>query len=187
LKPTTGEPPNKVRGLDWFLLNLKIGALSFGGAGRILLYQEGVVEKNRWLTEDEYQEIFTVAQVLPGPNLVNLSVYIGYRLTNVLWTVLGLLALALPGLIVALAVLGFVDFQNFHVAALFQGFSIGSIALFCAFLWKIRKGLATAVPLKKLLRLSLIGAIVLAVLLEVPLAWILAAGIPGCLAAEFAT
>lgn len=180
-KPATGT--------DWFWLNFKIGALSFGGSGRIFLYQEGVIDRHGWLTEDEYTEIFTVAQVLPGPNLVNLSVYLGYRLVGAFWTILGLLALAAPGVFIALAALAFIDLSNFHIAALFQGFSLGSIALFAAFLIKLSKGLRQSrTPAVKLaLRLAIIMAITGAVFSTIPLFWILIVGIPSCLAVEFLT
>ncbi|HEX4922591.1 MAG TPA: chromate transporter [Bdellovibrionales bacterium] len=178
-----------MRGLDWFWLNLKVGALSFGGAGRIFLYHEGVVEKHEWLSEDEYAEIFTIVQVLPGPNLVNLAVYLGYRLAGPWWSIAGLLALATPGVFFALAVIAIVDLQNFHVASLFQGFSLGSIALFAAFLFKLAKGLRQerTGAAKLALRIAIIAGIATAVFMSAPLFWILTAGIPACLAVEFLT
>ncbi len=81
--------PDKTR--DWLVINLKIGALSFGSAGRAMLYRDAVVNDKKWLTDDEFQEVMTITQILPGPNLVNLSAYLGYRLSGKLGTVGGLL------------------------------------------------------------------------------------------------
>ncbi|MBL8310944.1 MAG: chromate transporter [Burkholderiales bacterium] len=60
-----------------FLAFLQIGVSAFGGAlpwGRRIL-----VEDRRWLTSKEFTEIVTVCQAVPGPNMVNLSVFIGTR------------------------------------------------------------------------------------------------------------
>ena len=56
---------------------LKIGLLGFGGvmpwARRVL------VEERRWLSDREFAELIGMCQVLPGPNVVNLSVILGAR------------------------------------------------------------------------------------------------------------
>lgn len=60
-----------------FLAFLQIGVSAFGGAlpwGRRIL-----VEDRKWLTSKEFTEIVTVCQAVPGPNMVNLSIYIGTR------------------------------------------------------------------------------------------------------------
>jgi chromate transporter len=41
--------------------------------------QRELVERKRWLTREEFVELLSVAQVLPGPNIVNLSMMIGDR------------------------------------------------------------------------------------------------------------
>jgi len=69
--------------MDWLRVNLAIGTLSFGSASRIVLYEDAVVRERGWLTADEFSEVLTVAQLLPGPNLVNLSAYLGYRLVGI--------------------------------------------------------------------------------------------------------
>ena len=62
-----------------FAAFLKIGLLGFGGvmpwARRVL------VEERAWLSDREFAELIGMCQVLPGPNVVNLSVILGS-----LWT-----------------------------------------------------------------------------------------------------
>ena len=41
--------------------------------------QRELVERKRWLTREQFVELLSVAQVLPGPNIVNLSMMIGDR------------------------------------------------------------------------------------------------------------
>jgi chromate transporter len=50
-----------------------------GFGGVIAIAQRELVERQRWLTAPEFLEMLSVAQVLPGPNVVNLSLMIGDR------------------------------------------------------------------------------------------------------------
>jgi chromate transporter len=54
--------------------------LALQGFGGVLpVAQHVLVERRRWLTRAEFLELLTVAQVLPGPNIVNLSLMLGDR------------------------------------------------------------------------------------------------------------
>ena len=56
---------------------LKMGLLGFGG---VLPWARRVtVDERRWFTDREFAELIGLCQVLPGPNVVNLSVIIGAR------------------------------------------------------------------------------------------------------------
>ncbi len=55
-------------------------ALALQGFGGVLaVVQRELVDKKRWLTREEFVEDWAVAQILPGPNVVNLSLMIGDR------------------------------------------------------------------------------------------------------------
>jgi chromate transporter len=58
---------------------LLVGATSFGG-GLTGHLRRALVEDRRWLTDDEFLEGLSVAQAVPGPNAINLSIYAGWRL-----------------------------------------------------------------------------------------------------------
>ena len=45
----------------------------------LAVVQREMVEKKRWLTREEFIEDWAVAQIMPGPNVVNLSLMIGAR------------------------------------------------------------------------------------------------------------
>src|SRR4030095_9516174 len=75
------------------------------GLGRVLgVVQREMVEKKKWLTPDEFLEDWAVAQVLPGPNVINLSLMIGDRHFGPLGAIAALAGmLAVPlGVILAL-------------------------------------------------------------------------------------
>src|SRR5688500_8256833 len=151
------------------------------------MYQDEVVERKGWLTTDEFHEIFTIIQVLPGPNLVNLCVYLGYRLVGPLHAFFSLLALATPGAIIAVFIVAIVNFGNFHVAQIFQGLSLGSVGLFAIFVWRLRHGIISdQVPLRKnILRTLIILAVMATVFAQVRLDLVLLAAVPVCIAVEF--
>ena len=50
-----------------------------GFGGVLAVVQRELVEKKRWLSQEEFVEEWAVAQIMPGPNVVNLSLMIGSR------------------------------------------------------------------------------------------------------------
>jgi chromate transporter len=72
------------------------GARGFGGA--LPWTRRMLVEERRWLTDQEFLDVFSLCNFLPGPNVVNVSVIIGARFHGVagaLTAVAGLLSLPL--------------------------------------------------------------------------------------------
>ena len=65
-----------------FLTFSRISLSSFGGA--LFWARRGLVEQQRWLTEREFVDLLTLGQLLPGPNVLNLTVMVGYRFSG--WT-----------------------------------------------------------------------------------------------------
>lgn len=175
---------------EWFLINFRMGAYSFGSSARIPLYQQILVEEKKWLTKEEFYEVLTLAQILPGPNLVNLVAYIGYRLfKNRALAFLGVMALAVPGAFLAVLLVTVLPMQNPLLERLFQGFSLASISISLVFV----SGLLESIGIrlrpewdKKLLARSFVFAVVAALsLLAIPLFWILLVGISLGLLVEF--
>lgn len=76
-----GEPP-RVSLTTIFWIFFQIGSLSIGGGLTAWLYRE-IVEKRRLMPEADFMGALTLAQVLPGINMTNLSVYVGQRLRGV--------------------------------------------------------------------------------------------------------
>lgn len=54
--------------------------LSLSGFGGVLPFlRHSLVERNHWLNDEEFAHLLSVGQVLPGANIVNLSVMLGWR------------------------------------------------------------------------------------------------------------
>jgi chromate transporter len=99
----SGEPGPKptIALLEMFGVFSRIGLTSFGGGLSAWIYRE-VVDRRHWLTEDEFLAGLTLAQILPGPNVVNISIYIGQRLRGSAGSITAVLSLLLPPMVVAL-------------------------------------------------------------------------------------
>jgi chromate transporter len=65
-----------------FAVFARIGLLSFGGGLSGWVFREVVVLRN-WIGEEEFLSGLALAQILPGTNIANLSVYIGQKLRGV--------------------------------------------------------------------------------------------------------
>lgn len=53
-----------------------------------------------WITEDEFLGALTISQILPGPNIVNLAMNIGYVLRGTIGSLFSVLALMIPPIVV---------------------------------------------------------------------------------------
>ena len=67
--------PDTLKSLFWAFTWLALQG--FGGV--VAVVQRELVDKKRWLSREQFIEDWAVAQVLPGPNVVNLSLMIGDR------------------------------------------------------------------------------------------------------------
>jgi chromate transporter len=106
------EPLNKPQSLSDLFWSFNWLALQ-GFGGVLVVAQRELVDKKRWLTREQFVEDWAVAQTLPGPNVVNLSMMLGDRyfgLTGGLVALAGIL-LAPMLLVIGLAVL-YSEFAN---------------------------------------------------------------------------
>jgi chromate transporter len=85
--------------LQILLLFARIGLTSFGGGLSAWIYRE-VVTQRGWLKEDEFLGALTLGQILPGSNVVNLSIYVGYRMRGPLGSTIAVCALLVPPMVV---------------------------------------------------------------------------------------
>ena len=63
--------------LDLFVTFTLLALQGFGGV--LAVTQRELCERRRWLTHAQFVEILSIAQVLPGPNVVNVALIIGDR------------------------------------------------------------------------------------------------------------
>src|SRR4051812_17732106 len=73
-------PPPRPRPASEADLFISFTLLALQGFGGVLaVVQRELVDKKQWLTREEFVEDWAVAQIMPGPNVINLSLMIGGR------------------------------------------------------------------------------------------------------------
>ncbi len=96
---------------DLFVSFTVLALQGFGGV--LAVVQRELVEKKRWLTQGEFIEDWAVAQIMPGPNVVNLCLIIGGRYFGVKGAVAALAGLiSVPLLLLLLLVVIYTQFAD---------------------------------------------------------------------------
>src|SRR2546429_5773677 len=84
-----------------FLYFLFLGFVNIGGpVAQITMMFNHMVEKRRWLTKDRFVKIMAFCHMLPGPEALQLAIYVGYLKRKVWGGILAGLTFILPGAIV---------------------------------------------------------------------------------------
>jgi chromate transporter len=148
---------------DLFVSFTVLALQGFGGV--LPVVQRELVERKRWLTQDEFIEDWAVAQIMPGPNVVNLAMMIGGRhfgLAGAMAALAGLLAV--PLVVVLLLVMLHDRFaDNPMVAGALRGMAAVSAGLIAAAGLKLSVALArNPIPLPWCLAIGALGFVLVA-------------------------
>ena len=160
-----------------FLAFMKIGMFTIGGGYAMLpLIQREVVDRG-WMSKEEFIDIFSVAQSLPGIFAVNISIFVGYRLKKKLGGLVCALGTIMPSFVIILLIaLCFTQVKdNVWVEKAFKGLRPAVVALIAV------PCLTTARSFKLSYKQLVIpvGASLLIWLVGVSPAWIILAAIVG--------
>ena len=169
---------------DLFVSFTLLALQGFGGV--LAVVQRELVERKRWMTREEFVEEWAVAQIMPGPNVVNLSLMIGARhfgLPGALAAMAGLLAV--PLLLVLLLAVAYAHYGSHpNIAGALRGMGAVAAGLIIATGVKLAPALKTnplGVPIGVALGVACFVAIAL---LRWPLAYVLIGlGGSGCVLA----
>jgi chromate transporter len=172
--PTPPDHPHPRSLADLFFSFTFLALQGFGGV--LAVVQLELVERKRWLTREEFIEDWAVAQIMPGPNVVNLSMMIGSRyfgLPGALAALAGMLVFPLMVvLLMALAYSRYADHPG--VAGALRGMGAVAAGLIIASGIKLMPALARhplGRPACLLLAALCFGAVAL---LHLPLLYVLA-------------
>ena len=151
-----------------------VGIGGFGGALPVIMHE--LVDRRRWLSRDEFAEILSLCQILPGANVINIAIVFGTRTAGwrgALAAVVGMLALP-----VALVLL---------LVTLYSGFSdVPAVERATGAVASAAAGLVCAVALRlawplvgRPWRIAIVlGTVALIVAFRVPLVWVIAVVAP---------
>ncbi len=136
--PTT-PPPTPTVG-EAFKYWLKLGFISFGGpAGQIAMMHQELVERRRWISEHRYMHALNFCMLLPGPEAIQLAIYISWLMHGIKGAVMAGVLFFLPAFVL-LSVLAGV-YLNFGDVPAVQGIfyaikpAVVAVVLFAA--WRI--------------------------------------------------
>jgi chromate transporter len=168
--PPLGRPRSRT---DLFVSFTLLALQGFGGV--LAVVQRELVENKRWMTREEFVEEWAVAQIMPGPNVINLAITLGSRYFGLSGAFVALAGMiTFPLLVVLTLALVYAGFAaDPHVAGALRG--MGAVAA----------GLITATGLKLMPALkknvmgvpacSTLGVLAFAAIawFKLPLMWVL--------------
>jgi len=89
--------------LKIFFCFFEIGLFSFGGGyAAVPLIQSMVVERYHWLTVNEFINLITIAEMTPGPIVINAATFVGMKIDGFIEAVVSTLGSVVPSLIIVL-------------------------------------------------------------------------------------
>lgn len=176
---TAARAPGSSR--EIFMVFTRLALQGFGGV--LPVAQRELVERERWLSREQFLQMLSVAQVLPGPNVINLALMIGDRHLGWRGAAAALAGMLLAPLVVVL-LLATLAAQLQHVPLLtgaLRGMGVAAAGLVLATALKLGQGLRRNV-LGRLPTTLFVALTLLAVgWLRWPLVWVvLALGVVSC-------
>ena len=115
-----------------FIKFFKIGAFTFGGGyAMISLIHTETVDKMKWLTDEEMNNMIVVAESTPGVLAVNTATFVGYKTAGIFGAAAATFGVILPSLIIIGVISLFFDaFRELRFAAYaFEGLRAGVVLL----------------------------------------------------------
>jgi len=175
--PTLGEA---------FKYWLKLGFISFGGpAGQISMMHQELVEKRRWISEHRFLHALNYCMLLPGPEAIQLAIYISWLLHGVVGGIVAGVLFFLPAFVLlsvlAATYLAYGDVPL--VAGIFYGIKPAVVAVVLFAAWRIGSKAIKNEVLGAIAALAFIGIF----FFHIGFPWIVfAAGILGAIGGKFA-
>ena len=129
--PTLGEA---------FRYWLKLGFISFGGpAGQISMMHQELVERRRWISERRYLHALNYCMLLPGPEAIQLAIYISWLMHGVRGAVMAGVLFFLPAFVLLSLLAGiYLSFGDVPaVQGIFHGIKPAVVAVVLFAAWRI--------------------------------------------------
>jgi chromate transporter len=89
-----------------FIAFFRVGIFGYGGGpSSIPLVHKEVVDKYKWMTDEEFGDLVALGNTLPGPIATKLAGYIGYRVAGIIGLINAVLATVLPTIVLMIVLL----------------------------------------------------------------------------------
>lgn len=116
------------KNLDLFFIFFKLGLFTFGGGyAMIPQIKREIVEKRKWMSEDEMIEVIAIAEATPGPIAINMATYVGYKQNKILGSVASTIGVVIPSLVIIFLISLFFNsfIENKYISYCFKGIKCG--------------------------------------------------------------
>jgi chromate transporter len=164
---------------------LKLGFISFGGpAGQISIMHQELVEKRRWISEHRFLHALNYCMLLPGPEAIQLAIYISWLMHGVAGAMIAGVLFFLPAFVLlsALAAIYLAYGDVTLVQGIFYGIKPAVVAVVLFAAWRIGSRALKNQVLYSLAALAFIGIF----FFKVGFPWIvLTAAILGAIGGKF--
>jgi chromate transporter len=104
MRTSSSDPTRRSRLLEVAALFLRLGFTAFGGpAAHVAIMRDEVVTKHKWISEQEFLDLFGAANLIPGPTSTETAIYLGYKRLGWMGLVLAGICFILPAMLIVLA------------------------------------------------------------------------------------
>ena len=186
LDPLLPSHPAPVTLGSAFKFWLKLGFISFGGpAGQIAIMHQELVEKRRWISEHRYLHALNYCMLLPGPEAIQLAIYIGWLMHGIRGALVAGVLFFLPAFFLLSLLAGvYLAFGDVPIVqGLFYGIKPAVVAIVLFAAWRIGSRALKNEVLWGMAALAFIGIFVF----NIGFPWIvLSAGILGAIGGKLA-
>lgn len=171
--------------LKLLFIFLKIGTFTIGGGyAMIPLIEKEVVYNEKWISKEDFIDMLALAQSSPGPIAVNVSVFVGYKVSGVLGSIFAVIGAIFTAfitlLVVAMYFIGIKD--NKIVEEVFKGIRPAVVALIAAPV--IRMGQSAKID-KKTILIPIVAVVLVIVLKISPIYIIIGSALIGIAHGQF--
>ncbi len=133
-----------VKYCELFTTFFKVGTFTIGGGyAMIPLIQREVVDRHKWLSEEEMLDVIALAQTMPGIMAANIAAVVGQKLRGIKGALLAVLGnILMPIIFILLIAIFFRQFKDVPtVQHIFMGIRPAVVALIAAPVFLLWKGL----------------------------------------------
>ena len=133
-------PSYRDRLIEVGLFFLRLGLTAFGGpAAHIAIMHDEMVNRRKWVTEQEFLDLLGTANLVPGPTSTEMAIYLGFKRVGWAGLVLAGVCFILPAMLIVLVLAwAYVRFGTTPLAGgLFYGILPVVIAIVAQALWNL--------------------------------------------------
>ena len=91
----------------------KIGTFTIGGGLAMMpMMQSELIEKRKWITDEELIDYYAVGQSTPGIVAVNVATFVGYKQMGIIGGIFATLGMVTPSLVIIMVLAGIINSIN---------------------------------------------------------------------------